>query len=256
MPKSGTVGADPVGAFRNTPDVSALSGSWGCLVVMGVTLGGVPMGKPRRRGSLIASVTPDAPAPELRADAWRSKGTNVPQVAQYATEHVPERTYAAPDYATTPGYEAAPVAHGERVDGVRVRHRYDVTRQSVRDEQRAHVARQIMHDAGYETTTAHFDRETGKSAWLNDCLVELVHEDDAEGAIALLDEHLDACPSMAVEALDAKTGRGALAIAAAMDMPDVVGKLLKHGADPGLADDRAETDRTSGLSSSNRSRRG
>ena len=61
---------------------------------------------------------------------------------------------------------------------------------------------------------------------------------------------------MAVEALDAKTGRGALAIAAAMDMPDVVGKLLKHGADPGLADDRAETDETSELSSSNRSRRG
>ena len=117
---------------------------------MGVTLGGVPLGKPRRRGSVIASVTPEAgPAPELRADAWRASGNNVPAVKQYATaESAPERDSTG---AVAPNSGNAG-QRGERVDDVRVQHRYDVTRQSVRNEQRAFEAKKVLYDMGPRPT--------------------------------------------------------------------------------------------------------
>lgn len=217
---------------------------------MGITLGGVPNGavagtpgktETLREHSRRSVIDGAAGATEEYEAAARF----LPRVSQYVAKDagggassrsspfVGFGTGATPTPGELPaatGVAAAAAPHGERQDGVRVRHRYDVTRQSVRDEQRLHTTRAIMADAGYDAKPAHFDRDSGKSAWLNDCLVEHLHAGRSAAAIALLDEHLDVCPSMAVEATDPKTGQGTLTIAAARNMPDVCAKLLRRGA--------------------------
>ena len=61
--------------------------------------------------------------------------------------------------------------------------------------------------------------DAGESAWANGRLVELLHEGDGAAAINHVNAHVATCPSLARTAMDAKTTRSALHVAAAAGQP-------------------------------------
>ena len=83
--------------------------------------------------------------------------------------------------------------------------------------------------------------DAGESAWANGRLVELLHEGDGAAAINHVNAHAATCPSLARTAMDAKTTRSALHVAAAAGQPAVVRRLIAAGADPARRDKFGKT---------------
>ena len=83
--------------------------------------------------------------------------------------------------------------------------------------------------------------DAGESAWANGRLVELLHEGDGAAAINHVNAHVATCPSLARTAMDTKTTRSALHVAAAAGQPAVVRRLIAAGADPARRDKFGKT---------------